>query len=377
MQGLQGFDILEFDPLNSKSAGSYVDSVMATSVVNQFITTADVHNDKTVSNNKRLKRSLDYDSESDSCSENTKKLKPNSVHNDSINLIDGLSISSHDHQYTQNKEKNDDICELKSLVVGLASSMNQFCDIITKRMGDIETNIPKQVAQMIDQKVSEEMKKVKEQFKTELKTVTEKVSSLEQSYADVLKQNKNQSKALIEDKLSVVIKNLPETEKENTSRKVGGLIKDGLRLKNIQVAAVERKINKIPGKHGVIIVKFQNSDDKQKVMEKKRELKDSRNYKDVYIDNAIPKAQRLMNSNLRSIVKAIGKDKLEIRGSVIRPKYAKSTRDTNTHNRRDDPDDTQINIDTQSGNHGYYNRHNNRGRGNTRGGNNQRRGVHY
>ncbi|VDH96507.1 Hypothetical predicted protein [Mytilus galloprovincialis] len=144
---------------------SYVDSVMATSVVNQFITTADVHNDKTVSNNKRLKRSLDYDSESDSCSENTKKLKPNSVHNDSINLIDGLSISphGHDHQYTQNKhcsEKVDDICELKSLVVGLASSMNQFCDIITKRMGDIETNIPKQVAQMIDQKVSEEMKKV-------------------------------------------------------------------------------------------------------------------------------------------------------------------------------------------------------------------------
>ncbi|CAG2208741.1 unnamed protein product [Mytilus edulis] len=316
MQGLQGFDILEFDPLNSKSAGSYVDSVMATSVVNQFITTADVHNDKTVSNNKRLKRSLDYDSESDSCSENTKKLKPNSVHNDSINLIDGLSISPHDHQYTQNKEKVDDICELKSLVVGLASSMNQFCDIITKRMGDIETNIPKQVAQMIDQKVSEEMKKVKEQFKTELKTVTEKVSSLEQSYADVLKQNKNQSQALSEDKLSVVIKNLPETEKENISRKVGGLIKDGLRLKNIQVAAVERKINKIPGKHGVIIVKFQNSDDKQKVMEKKRELKDSRNYKDVYIDNAIPKAQRLMNSNLRSIVKAIGKDKLEIRGSV-------------------------------------------------------------
>ncbi|CAG2257828.1 unnamed protein product [Mytilus edulis] len=375
MQGLQGFDILEFDPLNSKSAGSYVDSVMATSVVNQFITTADVHNDKTVSNNKRLKRSLDYDSESDSCSENTKKLKPNSVHNDSINLIDGLSISSHDHQYTQNKEKVDDICELKSLVVGLASSMNQFCDIITKRMGDIETNIPKQVAQMIDQKVSEEMKKVKEQFKTELKTVTEKVSSLEQSYADVLKQNKNQSQALSEDKLSVVIKNFPETEKENTSRKVGGLIKDGLRLKNIQVAAVERKINKIPGKHGVIIVKFQNSDDKQKVMEKKRELKDSRNYKDVYIDNAIPKAQRLMNSNLRSIVKAIGNDKLEIRGSVIRPKYAKSTRDTNTHNRRDDPDDTQINNDTQSGNHGYYNRHNNRGRGNTRGGNNQRRGA--
>ncbi|CAC5409193.1 unnamed protein product [Mytilus coruscus] len=239
-----GFDIIEFDPLNSKSAGSYVQSVMATSVVNQLITTADVHvdvlNEKTVSNNNRLKRPHESDSDSDLYSENAKKLKPETVHNNRVNLIDG---SPHD-QCTQNKhcsDKLDDICELKNLVVGLANSMNKFCDILTKRMGDIETSIPKQVANMIDQKVSEEMKKVREEFKTELKTVSEKVISLEQSYSDVVKQNKMQTQVVSEDNLSLVIKNLPETENENISCKVEDLIKDGLHVNSIQVAAVERK----------------------------------------------------------------------------------------------------------------------------------------
>ncbi|CAG2202874.1 unnamed protein product [Mytilus edulis] len=286
---MQGLDLLEFDPLNSKSAGSYVQSVMATSVVNQLITTADIHvdvlNEKTVSNNNRLKRPHESDSDSDSdlYSENAKKLKPETVHKNRVNLIDGSPHS----QCTQNKhcsDKLDNICELKNLVVGLANSMKKFCDILTKRMGDIETNIPKQVTNMIDQKVSEEMKKVREEFKTELKTVSEKVVSLEQSYSDLVKQNKKQTQVI-----------------------------------------------------------------------------------NVYINNAIPSAQRLLNSNLRSIVNAIGNDKLEIRGSVVRSRHVKSTHDTDTNTqRRGDRDDTIIN--NVSGNRGYY-RRNDRGRGNTRGGN--------
>ncbi|CAC5386254.1 unnamed protein product [Mytilus coruscus] len=176
-----------------------------------------------------------------------------------------------------------------------------------------------------------------------------------------------QTQVISEDNLSLVIKNLPETENENISCKVEDLIKDGLHVNSIQVADVERKKNYHTGKHGIVMVKFQNKDDKQKVMEKKRELRNTRIYKDVYINNVIPNAQRLLNSNLRNIVKAIGNDKLEIRGSVVRSRHGKSTRDTNTQ-RRGDRDDTQINNDTQSGNRGYY-RRNDRGRGNTRGGN--------
>ena len=49
-------------------------------------------------------------------------------------------------------------------------------------------------------------------------------------------------------------------------------------------------------------------------MDKKRELKNSRNFKDIFIENDLSKNQRVLNMNLRNIVNAIGENKLEIRG---------------------------------------------------------------
>ena len=69
---------------------------------------------------------------------------------------------------------------------------------------------------MIDVKVSAEMKKVKDQFQKDLKTVSDKVTNLEKSYADAIKQ-----KDVTDDnKLLVVIRNLPESENENVLNKV-------------------------------------------------------------------------------------------------------------------------------------------------------------
>ena len=83
-------------------------------------------------------------------------------------------------------------------------------------MDDIETNIPIQIANMIDVKVSAEMRKVQNQFQKDLKTVSDKVTNLEKSYADAIKQ-----KDVTDDnKLLVVIRNLPESENENVLNKV-------------------------------------------------------------------------------------------------------------------------------------------------------------
>lgn len=82
----------------------------------------------------------------------------------------------------------------------------------------------------------------------------------------------------------------------------------------------EKKSNN-DSRSGVIIVSFESSDDRRKVVEAKRVLKDSRNYKNVFIDFDIPKVQRVMNANLRNIVRTIGQDKPEIRGSRIQVKH--------------------------------------------------------
>jgi uncharacterized phage infection (PIP) family protein YhgE len=88
-------------------------------------------------------------------------------------------------------------------------------------MDDIETNIPIQIANMIDVKVSAEMKKVKDQFQKDLKTVSDKVTNLEKSYADAIKQKD----VTDVNKLLVVIRNLPESESENVLNKVIALSK--------------------------------------------------------------------------------------------------------------------------------------------------------
>ena len=92
-------------------------------------------------------------------------------------------------------------------------------------MDDIETNIPIQIANMIDVKVSAEMKKVKDQFQKDLKTVSDKVTHLEKSYADDTKQ-----KHVTDDDKLLVIRNFPESENENVLNKVNGLIRDGLQV---------------------------------------------------------------------------------------------------------------------------------------------------
>jgi hypothetical protein len=65
------------------------------------------------------------------------------------------------------------------------------------------------------------MKKVKDQFQKDLKTVSDKVTNLEKSYADAIKQKD----VTDVNKLLVVIRNLPESENENVLNKVIALSK--------------------------------------------------------------------------------------------------------------------------------------------------------
>lgn len=312
---MEGLNIACFDPLSQQSAEDYVQSVMSqTTVGNRMTTAADIHTENNVSKNTEkvanvgTKRCLSPDPNSKP--NNCKKLK--SICGDKDDEIYRLSDSQ---QCTINNTDKSDISELKSLILGLTGTMNSICEVMTKRMDDFEMNIPRQVAAMIDTKISEEISKVKEQFKVDLNAVTEKVNKMETSYANVVKANTDRT--TYDD--SLVIRNLPETETENVVNKVISVFKDGLRLKDIQVVSAERKKTANKKKHGVVVVKLQSSAEKRKVMEKKRELKQSRNFQDVFIENDIPKAQRLMNNNLRNIVKAIGMNKLEMRGTRVCP----------------------------------------------------------
>jgi hypothetical protein len=60
-------------------------------------------------------------------------------------------------------------------------------------------------------------------------------------------------------------------------------------VKDAQAVSAERKKSHRQGQHGIIVASFGKISDKRKEMEKKSQLKDSRNYKDIFIEHSIPK----------------------------------------------------------------------------------------
>jgi len=146
----------------------------------------------------------------------TKKLKAKANNHDDEIIRLSQFTQCKDALNDTSEQNSDDIGELKSLVIGLTGTMNSFCNVITQRMDDFEKNIPSMIASMIDRKISTEMQKVKQQVRNELKTVADKVENLEKSYESI-KENRNQNTP---EEIRVIVRNLPESDRENTLNKV-------------------------------------------------------------------------------------------------------------------------------------------------------------
>ena len=117
----------------------------------------------------------------------------------------------------------------------------------------------------------------------------------------------------------IVIRNLDERENENVLRKLNNIVSDGLKLRNISIESATRKINRNTSKPGLIIATCKAVQDKESIMNQKRELKNSNRYQNVFIEHDLPPGQRKLSSNLRAIVNTIGRDKLLFKGSRILP----------------------------------------------------------
>ena len=76
--------------------------------------------------------------------------------------------------------------------------------------------------------------------------------------------------------LNIVIRRLPETHNENLRNKLSSLIKDGLKLRDKEVAAAERKTLYSESLPGVVIATLSSMEDKKNVLSKKSSLKSSR-----------------------------------------------------------------------------------------------------
>ena len=89
---------------------------------------------------------------------------------------------------------------------------------------------------------------------------------------------------------NVIIRNMPETERERTEpnvtlNRVKSLLRDRLKLHNVNVMSAERKQARGKQKHGIVVVQLESTEQKRDVMKVKGKLKMMTQYKDLFIED--------------------------------------------------------------------------------------------
>lgn len=210
--------------------------------------------------------------------------------------------------------------ELKSLMQQISkdivSSEKKLSGRIDALEADLEGKLYSRIHELITTTVRAEIDELRREYSSELEGLKSKITLLEKSYADAVKangfSNNGETKAQFEErKKRIVIRNLPAGENENlqiVTDKVNAMIRDGCKLTDVKVTAAERK--RASGrKPGVIIASIETFAQKQKLMKTKSALKKTVAYKKVYIENDYCPETRKTDSNLRTLLKEIGKDK--------------------------------------------------------------------
>ena len=205
------------------------------------------------------------------------------------------------------------MCVLKAVENDTKEKLNKLEKEMKKDMDKMKRNLDKTEA-VVKKHSQTDLPTAQGKLDDEIYKLVERVTSPEnkKTYPDL----DDKQERIDERKRKIVIQNLIEREIENIKDRVNNII-DYLKIKHICVESAERKVNNDNSKPGVVIATFFTSDDKEKVMKAKRNLKDGTRYRDVYIENDVPVHQRKMKNNLRTIVNTLGREKLKLRGSRI------------------------------------------------------------
>jgi len=117
----------------------------------------------------------------------------------------------------------------------------------------------------------------------------------------------------------IVLMNVQETRDESVSNKVMSIMRDGLKLPRVSFQQVERRQSRNSRRPGIIIATCASTEEKNEIMKKKRLLRNSRNFKDVFVVPYNTPSEQREIQNLRTIVNTIGGNRLRLQGNRIVP----------------------------------------------------------
>ena len=191
--------------------------------------------------------------------------------------------------------------DFNTRIDGLSNKLESKLE--SKLVQYVETHIDKKVSS-----VSDDLQK-----SLGLSELQKEVTSLKTTYASVAGAGASVPASSSSEGIerNIIIRNLrcgpkEETDRTVTLNKVYKLFRDSLKLKTVKIVSCERKSPKSK-KTGVILVTIETADQKQEIMQIKNRLKNTPEYKDVYIENDRSFSTRINESNMFTVLKELGK----------------------------------------------------------------------
>ena len=235
------------------------------------------------------------------------------------------------------------LCDLKSLMQQISKdivfSEKKLATRIKALEADLESKLYTRIHELITITVRAEIDELRREYSSEIEGLKTKITLLEKSYAEAVKcngvsGNSGETKAQFEErKKRIVVRNLPQGANETPQivmDKVNAMIRDGCKLTDVKVTAAQRKIS-ARRRPGVIVTSIETFAQKQKIMKSKSSLKRTAVYKRVYIENDYCLETRKTDSNLRTILKEIEKNKqCRVEGGKLFPLKGNSADDSGT-----------------------------------------------
>jgi hypothetical protein len=201
------------------------------------------------------------------------------------------------------------------------------------RMNAMEDRLLDKAKQMINEEVGDVRKELRDRLSDLHGDITQMRDEHSSEYTNVTREladiRKSRSYAEVTKgsiHLNIVIRNIPESVHENVNSKVNGLIRDGLKLRDISIESAERKESRGTRFPGVIIAKCKSAEHKQAILSNKKKLRESRNFQNVYITSDKSLQQRIFESNMRVLAETVGDGQLRVTGSRLQRASAGDSR---------------------------------------------------
>lgn len=163
-------------------------------------------------------------------------------------------------------EISDDVSNVTlSSVMAAIENMNKTME---RKFAEMESNLEKKLSDSMLKVCEAKFAQVKQELHSEITVVSDRITTIEN-------RDNTQCNGHIDPcRLNFIVRNMNERNGENVKNRVNGLIKDGLRIRDVTVVSAERKVSR-NRKPGVIVAKCKSEQDVSKVLKNKKRLKKS------------------------------------------------------------------------------------------------------